>query len=199
MSYIVNSDELCHHGVKGQKWGVRRYQNADGTLTEKGKARLAKYQAKQLKEVDKAYRPILKSTQRRADSEIKKLDNLDFSDKSEKNQKKIQAQRVKTISKMIDHSIAIGKSCLEEHKIMSMSYDDMISEKQKIQRGKSAGFIIQAVGGLPATMIYAAKHEGRTAGRNAAYTNRISKDDEVKIVQVASQTALDQFANLFYK
>lgn len=199
MSYIVNSDELCHHGVKGQKWGVRRYQNADGTLTEKGKARLAKYQAKQLKEVDKAYRPILKSTQRRADSEIKKLDNLDFSDKSEKNQKKIQAQQVKTISKMIDHSIAIGKSCLEEHKIMSMSYDDMISEKQKIQRGKSAGFIIQAVGGLPATMIYAAKHEGRTAGRNAAYTNRISKDDEVKIVQVASQTALDQFANLFYK
>lgn len=199
MSYIVNSDELCHHGVKGQKWGVRRYQNVDGTLTEKGKARLAKYQAKQLKEVDKAYRPILKSTQRRADSEIKKLDNLDFSDKSEKNQKKIQAQQVKTISKMIDHSIAIGKSCLEEHKIMSMSYDDMISEKQKIQRGKSAGFIIQAVGGLPATMIYAAKHEGRTAGRNAAYTNRISKDDEVKIVQVASQTALDQFANLFYK
>ena len=199
MFYIVNSDELCHHGVKGQKWGVRRYQNADGTLTEKGKARLAKYQAKQLKEVDKAYRPILKSTQRRADSEIKKLDNLDFSDKSEKNQKKIQAQQVKTISKMIDHSIAIGKSCLEEHKIMSMSYDDMISEKQKIQRGKSAEFIIQAVGGLPATMIYAAKHEGRTAGRNAAYTNRISKDDEVKIVQVASQTALDQFANLFYK
>lgn len=96
-------------------------------------------------------------------------------------------------------SKAIGKSCLEEHKIMSMSYDDMISEKQKIKRGKSAEFIIQAVGGLPATMIYAAKHEGRTAGRNAAYTNRISKDDEVKIVQVASQTALDQFANLFYK
>lgn len=199
MFYIVNSDELYHHGVKGQKWGVRRYQNADGTLTEKGKARLAKYQAKQLKEVNKAYRPILKSTQRRADSEIKKFDNLDFSDKSEKNQKKIQAQQVKTVSKMIDHSIAIGKSCLEEHKIMSMSYDDMISEKRKIQRGKSAEFIIQAVGGLPATMIYAANHGGRTAGRNAAYTNRISKDDEVKIVQVASQTALDQFANLFYK
>ena len=31
--------ELCHHGIKGQKWGVRRYQNEDGTLTEEGKKR----------------------------------------------------------------------------------------------------------------------------------------------------------------
>ena len=30
---------LMHHGIKGQKWGVRQYQNADGTLTEAGKKR----------------------------------------------------------------------------------------------------------------------------------------------------------------
>lgn len=28
--------ELYHHGVKGQKWGVRRYQNTDGSLTDEG-------------------------------------------------------------------------------------------------------------------------------------------------------------------
>lgn len=32
-------DTLTHHGVKGQKWGVRRYQNYDGTLTAKGRER----------------------------------------------------------------------------------------------------------------------------------------------------------------
>ena len=30
---------LAHHGILGQKWGVRRYQNADGSLTSAGKAR----------------------------------------------------------------------------------------------------------------------------------------------------------------
>ena len=31
--------ELYHYGVKGQKWGIRRYQNKDGTLTAAGKSR----------------------------------------------------------------------------------------------------------------------------------------------------------------
>lgn len=30
---------LSHHGIKGMKWGVRRFQNSDGTLTEAGKKR----------------------------------------------------------------------------------------------------------------------------------------------------------------
>lgn len=30
---------LAHHGIKGQKWGVRRYQNSDGSYTEEGKRR----------------------------------------------------------------------------------------------------------------------------------------------------------------
>ena len=31
--------ELRHHGIKGQKWGVRRFQNKDGSLTPNGKKR----------------------------------------------------------------------------------------------------------------------------------------------------------------
>lgn len=40
--YLMHS-ELYHHGIKGQKWGVRRYQNDDGSLTEAGKRRYRVY------------------------------------------------------------------------------------------------------------------------------------------------------------
>lgn len=36
---LIGEDELYHHGIKGQKWGVRRYQNKDGSLTAAGKKR----------------------------------------------------------------------------------------------------------------------------------------------------------------
>lgn len=53
---ITRSDELKHHGIKGQRWGVRRFENADGTLTPEGKERYRTYADKAKKEIGDASR-----------------------------------------------------------------------------------------------------------------------------------------------
>ena len=41
----MDNNYLQHHGILGMKWGVRRYQNKDGSLTAAGKKRVAKLDA----------------------------------------------------------------------------------------------------------------------------------------------------------
>lgn len=46
---------LVHHGINGQKWGIRRFQNEDGSLTDAGRARYSKAAEKEYK---KAYKEL---------------------------------------------------------------------------------------------------------------------------------------------
>lgn len=43
-------EDICHHGIKGQKWGVRRYQNPDGSLTKEGYKRYAEKNLRKAKQ-----------------------------------------------------------------------------------------------------------------------------------------------------
>lgn len=52
--YIPKS-ELAHYGILGQKWGVRRYQNPDGSLTPAGRRRLERADKKWVKKNEKKF------------------------------------------------------------------------------------------------------------------------------------------------
>lgn len=76
MSYykLYQYDELYHHGIQGQKWGVRRYQNEDGSLTEEG--RIHYYGRAESKAFDKSahgYQKALNKTDKvRAKADVKR-------------------------------------------------------------------------------------------------------------------------------
>lgn len=73
---FISENELYHWGIKGMKWGVRRYQNEDGTLTEAGKKRLG-YKSTNIKsalarrsneKVDKSFNEWKENTKKRDDA-----------------------------------------------------------------------------------------------------------------------------------
>lgn len=72
----MNNNSLWHHGIKGQTWGVRRFQNEDGSLTEEGKRRY-------LADANKHYELYNKAATR-TDEDIrrinKKYEHVDLND-----------------------------------------------------------------------------------------------------------------------
>lgn len=126
----MNADELKHYGIKGQKWGRRRYQNKDGSLTPEGKKRYgdisedefnAKYKAENLAD--------MKNTKKSLDAGQKDADAM--GKLSEKKRNKRQAE--------VD---AATEAAIREH-VYKMSDDDLRAAVNRINMEERYAQVMQ--------------------------------------------------------
>lgn len=76
MSNTIYLDELYHHGILGQRWGIRRYQNADGSLTRAGKKHIQQIEKKDVKWANKNYDKITSKAYKQSQKELSQYDRM---------------------------------------------------------------------------------------------------------------------------
>ena len=125
--------DLRHHGIKGQKWGVRRFQNADGGLTVMGKLRYG---------TSKDYQELSNQVNK-ADSLIKTAKKY----QQEKDHREYEAKIKTDLSKMTDKELQqiVNRMNMEER------YTQVMRSREK-DAGESAAMKWLNVAGTVTTV-----------------------------------------------
>ena len=141
----MNNAELFHTGVKGMKWGVRRYQNKDGSLTPLGKKRYAKELAKleaekkRIHQQELTAKKLKKLEDMRKDlDERKKALKPDDAPEPTKQQKAPPAPQKRKLSELSNEEIQakIDRMNLEnKYKSLAQEQIDAVSNKE-VSKGR---------------------------------------------------------------
>lgn len=186
-NYTPSSDELYHYGVLGQRWGRRRYQYADGSLTPEGRKHYG------------VAAPIIEAHNKRVNrNELKKSAKAAAKDNDAEDAKqRSSSTRTKKVSQMTDEELRerISRLTLEKN-MLSLERDVSSLQPQQISAGqKFAKQISQAaadsiVTAAKSTMTSYLTEAGKKAVANATKVPKSELDmlqDEAKKLKLKEQ------------
>ena len=150
MKVYRQTDELYHHGIKGQRWGVIRYQKPDGSLTPSGIKKLEKFKKRENRALDSRINNLTKSkesfnkslnksiakTHAKAIKRTEELNNKGMDSKGDKKLRKY-AKREATLKDRINstsagYDYAINRVNNAKKTISNYTLDDVKNEKSAV-------------------------------------------------------------------
>lgn len=185
MNYILYNGELYHHGIKGQKWGVRRYQKEDGSLTPAGKERYN----------SDSENPVKKKSKHYARLEQRYLDSGMTPEEAQKATiKRIKTEKVLAAASAVAVTAAAAYVVNKKIKERSDGIVKSGESLQRIERFNSEGVLHEN--------FYAAidkhdktKYAGMLGSRPGAHIMDIKVDKDVKVA--GNKTGLKTFEELY--
>lgn len=153
-------NELYHFGVKGMKWGIRRYQNKDGSLTSAGRKRQAKRYSRELNKMDKSSaRNISRGNRYRAKSVISARRG---------NSRKADAQRLESERNYAESRNIDSKTWNKIANVLNDGYNVTVSS---VNRTSTAAKVSGILGGALGSMAYTSYDTARSksTGTNPSF------------------------------
>lgn len=123
------SNYICHHGIKGQKWGVRRYQNENGSLTSAGKKRYSSFATKRYE------KKVQKYTQKAEKQEAKSMAAGNYVPSKYRRKAEEAASRAKRSQEFDDkysselNKRSVGERAVKSWLVGALNYDSYIRQR----------------------------------------------------------------------
>lgn len=175
---LINKPDLMHYGILGMKWGVRRYQNPDGTLTDLGKKRVANQLTKRERKIAKRVeRAKIKEAKRREKFYRKRSEILKDPNQILKYQDMFSNEEIiKAIDRirLIDNVKDLNHNKLRKGKQLAdavLSYGDVANNAIRFINS-DAGKLVRSKLGLPTNTVFDFNAKERAAEKKADEAKR---------------------------